>query len=104
MMESATNYSAGLVELVLAAIAGIVWMIRLEGKIKAQNDMQELRSTNIGLRAEKLDKDHSDLRQRFERLEDKIVQKLSTIEKSLSNIEGRLSFQNKHFKGESSDE
>jgi hypothetical protein len=59
-------------EVFLAAIAGMVWLVRLEGKmIIVQRDLARLEV-------------------KHEALDNKIVEKLSLIEKSLARLEGRL--------------
>jgi hypothetical protein len=76
---------------VLAGVAFIVWLIRLEGRMNAHEEIDTLRFENIGLRQDHLDKEQDEIKQKHEKLEGKIIDKLSVIEKTLSKIEGRLS-------------
>jgi hypothetical protein len=60
-------------------LGGVVWLVRLEGKI-----MQVERSN------QETQKDVDDLRVRHEALDERLMEKLSHIEKSLARIEGHL--------------
>lgn len=71
-------------------LGGIVWGIRLEGRVKNNQDVNNLKIKNVELKAENLDKSHDELKARHEKLEDKIVEKLSIIEKTLASIQGAL--------------
>jgi hypothetical protein len=82
--------SDALVTAMGASIAFIVWLIRLEGKVKTNAELLLLRLEIGTLRQNKLEKDHDDLVKKVEALSDKILDKLSLIEKHLGNIEGRL--------------
>lgn len=75
--------SEALVTLILAGVGGIVWMIRLEGRINSI----EQKSVELDKKIDKLEVKH-------EALDNKIVEKLSVIERSLAKIEGRLSIEN----------
>lgn len=79
------------IELGVLVVGVVVWLIRLEGKIKNNSDKIEAVETNHTREIDKLE-----IRQ--EALENKIFDKLSVIEKSLAKIEGRLSIE--HVKGE----
>jgi len=77
------NLTIGISELVTfvsALILGIIWLIRLEGKVSYGETMQKELSGEI-----------KDLRTKHEALDSRIVDKLSNVEKSLAKIEGRLS-------------
>ena len=81
----------GLIFSLLSAMIGVtVWLIRIEGRLKAHDEVDALRFNNVGLRQDKLDKEYSELKERQARVEDKLLEKLSHIEKSLAKIEGRL--------------
>lgn len=66
-------------------IAGIVWLVRLEGKI---NQVEKLNDNT--------QKDVDDLRIRHEALDERLMRKLSEIEKSLARIEGFLGNEANH--------
>lgn len=63
----------------LAILSGVVWLVRLEGRIN------QVEAHNLDTQ-----KDIDDLRIRHEDLNEKLVSKLSEIEKALARIEGRL--------------
>jgi hypothetical protein len=65
--------------IVLSALGGIVWLVRLEGKLLA---VQE-KAKELTIRVQKLDEKH-------DALDSKIMDKLSYIERSLSRLEGRF--------------
>ncbi len=67
------------VEIVLAIVALIVWLVRLEGKV----------GQNYRLVTE-AQKDVDDLRIRHESLDSKIVEQLSQVKESLARLEGAL--------------
>jgi hypothetical protein len=69
----------GMIAVIGVCVSGIVWLIRLEGVVKADR-----RETDI------LRSDIEDLRHRHEALDSKVVEKLSIIEKTLARIEGYL--------------
>jgi len=60
-------------------IAGLVWLVRIEGRT-----MQLQQLINV------CQADVDDLRKRHEALDERLMAKLSEIEKSLSRIEGHL--------------
>lgn len=71
-------------QVAVVLIGGIVWLVRLEGKIKhAEHRVNEVQ------------KDVDDLRIRHETLDSKIVDKLAEISERLARIEGAF-----HHKGE----
>lgn len=63
----------------LSILAGVVWLVRLEGRIN------QVESKNIDTQ-----NDLDDLRKRHEALGDRLISHLSEIEKALARIEGRL--------------
>jgi chromosome segregation ATPase len=63
----------------LAILSGVVWLVRLEGRIN------QVESSNI-----ETQKDVDDLRLKHESLDERLVNKLSEIERALARIEGRL--------------
>lgn len=65
----------------------VVWFARLEGRIN-----------NCEQRNDDLKDDITDLRSKHEALDNRIVDKLSNVEKSLAKIEGRLSINNNEGK------
>lgn len=67
------------VEYILASVAVIVWLVRLEGKV-----MQAERMAN------EAQKDVDDLRVRHESLDSKIVEQLAEVRESLARLEGAL--------------
>ena len=66
-------------EYLAAAVAAIVWLVRLEGKI-AQNKQL----------VDAAQKDVDELRTRHESLDSKIVEQLSQVRESLARLEGAL--------------
>lgn len=74
----------------LPAISFTVWLIRLEGRINQHDALDTLRFTNLMMRDDQLERDQQALRTEHTELKDKIMDKLGVIERSLSNIEGRL--------------
>lgn len=71
-------------------LGGIIWAIRLEGKIDMHEDaIKEIKTQHIA----DLKKEVEKLEIRHNALDSKIVDKLSVIEKSLAKIEGRLSIE-----------
>lgn len=64
-------------EFFLAAIAALIWLVRLEGKMS--NTKESLKELKI----------------KHEALDSKIIDKLSLIEQSLARLEGRLSVTSK---------
>lgn len=76
-----------LLQVGVAVIGFIVWLVRLEGKINA-----------VEKSGHETQKDVDDLRARHEALDSKIVEQLSEIRESLARLEGSLGIRNK--KGE----
>jgi hypothetical protein len=74
------NLSFELTGIVTLAVIGIVWLVRLE----AQGNWNKEKIKEAIEKIAKLEEKH-------EALENKIVDKLSFIERSLAKIEGRLS-------------
>jgi hypothetical protein len=74
------NLSIELTTLLSGAIIGIVWLVRLEGRVFSAHE----KAIDLYNRVQKLDEKH-------DALDSKIMDKLSYIERSLSKIEGRLS-------------
>lgn len=70
-------------EVILAVIALIVWLVRLEGKI---SQVQRL--------ADEAQKDVDVLRTKHEGLDNKIVEQLGAVRESLARLEGRLGIKN----------
>ena len=61
-------------------VAGVVWLVRLEGKVKQQEDKLEMQIRQLAVLQEKL-----------ENIDSKIVDELGRIRESLARLEGRLS-------------
>ena len=66
-----------LTTIILAAIGGIIWLIRLEGKIKHNEHLNF-----------ETQKDVDSLRLKHEALDSRIVEKLAEISERLARIEG----------------
>lgn len=66
-------------QIAVVLIGGIVWLVRLEGKVK-----------HIEHKANEAQKDIDDLRTRHETLDSKIVDKLAEISERLARLEGRF--------------
>ncbi len=62
-------------------VAGIVWFVRLEGKVKAASDRIDAAMQSLAL-----------LREKHENLDSKIVAQLTQVRESLARIEGHLGF------------
>lgn len=62
-----------------AGVSGVVWLVRLEGKVKAQEKLIDTLSDSVAL-----------LREKHENLDSKIVGELTRIRESLARLEGRL--------------
>lgn len=77
--EGLPQIDSGLVSLGIALVGTIVWFTRLESK-GAQN------ASDI----EKGDKRHEALEHKVELLDNRMMEKLSNIEKILAKIEGKL--------------
>lgn len=77
------GWIAAITTLFLAGIGGVVWLIRLESEVKFLKAVLKAHEKASGERIEKLEVKHDNL-------QNKIFDKLSLIEKCLSNIEGRL--------------
>jgi len=73
------SFSLELSTVVLSAVGGIIWLVRLEGKLIAVQD----KAKEMSIRIQKLDEKH-------DALDSKIMDKLSYIERSLSRLEGRF--------------
>lgn len=69
----------GVIQIVLGAVAFIVWLVRLEGKVKHTEKL-----------AEEAQKDVDVLRVRHENLDSKIVDQLTQVRESLARLEGAL--------------
>lgn len=73
------NFSTELLTIGISAIGGLVWLVRLEGRlIGALEKVRDL--TN----------QVSDQGKKHEALDNRIMEKLSFIERSLAKIEGQL--------------
>lgn len=68
--------------LLLVAAGGLIWLIRLEGRVNSCQD-----NNNV------LEKKTDKIENKHDALDNRIVDKLSIIEKSLAKIEGRLSIE-----------
>ena len=62
-----------------AGLSSVVWLVRLEGKVKAQEHLTAQLENSISL-----------LREKHENLDSKIVGELTRIRESLARLEGRL--------------
>lgn len=71
-------------EVITAMILSIAWLIRLESKVLYLEKDHDLHKTST-------EKEIDLLRIKHEDLENKIVEKLSAIEKALARIQGQLS-------------
>jgi hypothetical protein len=80
----------GVVALITSGIGFIVWLIRLEGKVKSMEEIFKMQVENVNESFKKVNSGIIDLQVRHEKLENKIFDKLSEIEKSLARIQGRL--------------
>lgn len=63
----------------LAFLGGIIWLVRLEGRIN-----------NLDRILDMVQAEADDLRKRHEALDERLMSKLSEIEKALARIEGHL--------------
>ena len=70
-------------EAIIAVIALIVWLVRLEGKL-----------SHIERLANEAQKDVDVLRTKHEGLDNKIVEQLGAVRESLARLEGRLGIKN----------
>ncbi len=73
------------IQAVLAVITAIVWLVRLEGKIAANQKANS-----------ETQKDVDELRHKHEGLDSKIIEQLGAVRESLARLEGRLGT---HHKG-----
>lgn len=67
------------VELILAVVAGIVWLVRLEGRVRHVDEKQRETQNDV-----------ADLRTRHETLDSRIVYELASLKESVARIEGYL--------------
>lgn len=63
----------------MAIIAGVVWLVRLEGRVNHQSELLTTSRDSV-----------DDLRRRHEDLGAKVVEKLSAIETGLARLDGYL--------------
>ena len=73
------SFSVDAFQVIIASIALIVWLVRLEGKIAYTDRL-----------ANEAQKDVDDLRSRHEGLDSKIIAQLGAVRESLARLEGRL--------------
>lgn len=69
-----TLFAAG-----VTVVSAVVWLVRLEGKVKAQERLIDALENGIAL-----------LREKHENLDSKIVNELTRIRESLARLEGRI--------------
>lgn len=60
-------------------VAGIVWLVRIEGRTQQLQQLIDVCQADV-----------DDLRKRHEALDERLMSKLSEIEKALARIEGHL--------------
>lgn len=84
-----------------AALAGIVWLLRLEGKVVMQDKLNELRFQNANLRTGQVEKDLAEIKMKHEALNEKIAAELSNIKESLATIAAQLRVDLKLNRGDS---
>lgn len=68
----------------------IVWLVRLEGKIQANEKMIEVVKDDSSKVAALNEKSIDELRIKHENLDSKLLSKISEVEKTLARIEGAL--------------
>lgn len=67
------------IEVISIAVLGLIWLVRLEGKVKYIQDANK-----------ETQKDVDELRVKHEALDSKIVEQLAQIRESLARLEGKL--------------
>lgn len=80
MQLEASHY----IQIGLAVLGVVIWLVRLEGKVKSNEDAND-----------RTQKDVDTLRVKHESLDSKIVEELGRIRESLARLEGRLSSEDK---------
>lgn len=73
------NFSTELLTIGISAIGGLVWLVRLEGRLIGALDKIRDLTTQVAEQGKK-----------HEALDNRIMEKLSFIERSLAKIEGQL--------------
>jgi negative regulator of sigma E activity len=68
----------------ITTVVGIVWLVRLEGRINYQEKFSK-----------ETQKDVDELRIKHENLDDKLLARIGELEKTLARIEGALTIINK---------
>lgn len=71
--------SAELIAIISSVICGLVWLVRLEGKVLGTTEKLKDLSAQVNNQEKK-----------HEALDNRIMEKLSFIERSLAKIEGQL--------------
>jgi hypothetical protein len=67
-MEAATWIEIGLA-IGLPSVGGLIWLIRLEGKVKTNEEINNLKAENLEHQLKAADKELSDLRTKHEGLQ-----------------------------------
>jgi hypothetical protein len=79
------SFSTELISLAFSGIAGLVWLVRLEGRIIGALDKIRDLSSQV-----------TNQEKKHEALDNRIMEKLSFIERSLAKIEGQLIIRRDH--------
>ena len=65
--------------LILGVIGAAIWLVRLEGQVKGLKEVNKLQADSI-----------KEIKFKHDSLDNKIMEKLSEVEKTLARIEGHL--------------
>lgn len=77
------------VTIVFAALGGVIWLVRLEGKVKNNEEANSRTQADV-----------DDLRARFEMINSELVKELTQIRVAIAKIEGILERSHKEARSE----
>jgi uncharacterized coiled-coil protein SlyX len=82
-----------MVTLGLAVFAGVVWLIRLEGRVDFQQKLMALQDKALGEQSKRVE----EVSKRLETVDEKLVNEISLIRQCLARIEERLAINSGTF-------
>jgi len=74
----------------------IIWFVRLEGRVNYESKSNDSRLLNLEAGASLIHRRIDETKEKHEEMEDRILQKMSSIEVSLAEISGYLRKQGEH--------